>query len=351
MVNVFAPGGHELVTKDEVMSSKDLLKNAKWSKITYSGGKPQANDQRLSTQIIPINESLPVYVDFKASNEQINWDILGFSKADNNTANTDDSWQSESRIWYADYDWKANTTRTGIKYIAIVLNNTGKLDKVNCSLRVTQPINVIDYIKDNFSILKKQIGQAKGYVNPNLIQRSDKFALNGSNPLNYDFKMGQNIKSVVDNNSYAAVWAKSGKGNWGIEKGDSDYVQLESNTTYTFSAWIQCDGVLQSSPWGWYSNMSGAVKQKIMFNVVSLGKNEYKFYSTFTTPATDPTYAISYFAINSFFDTSKSFNFCYERMKLEVGAESTSWCPAPEELITKSDLDDLKAQIEQLKSK
>lgn len=39
------------------------------------------------------------------------------------------------------------------------------------------------------------------------------------------------------------------------------------------------------------------------------------------------------------------------KIKLEIGTQITNWSPAPEDLVTKSDLDDLKAQIEQLKSK
>lgn len=37
--------------------------------------------------------------------------------------------------------------------------------------------------------------------------------------------------------------------------------------------------------------------------------------------------------------------------KVEAGSITTQWSPAPQELVTQSDLDDLKTQIEQLKSK
>ena len=39
------------------------------------------------------------------------------------------------------------------------------------------------------------------------------------------------------------------------------------------------------------------------------------------------------------------------KIKLELGSIATQWSPAPQDLVTQSDLDDLKAQIEQLKSK
>lgn len=37
--------------------------------------------------------------------------------------------------------------------------------------------------------------------------------------------------------------------------------------------------------------------------------------------------------------------------KIELGSIATQWSPAPQDLVTQSDLDDLKAEIEQLKSK
>lgn len=195
-----------------------------------------------------------------------------------------------------------------------------------------------------------KLGLAKDITNPNLIQKSDRFTLNGTPALGI-FKMGKENKSVVAANSYNALWSPSGYDNWGEYHADTTFIELLPNKAYTFTLWLRTDTTVQDKVDAFFYNKSG-IKKPYTLNKISLGNNEYKYFGTFITPNTDPSYCFLYLDANTLFaDLTKSFTFCFERMKLEEGTESTAWIPAQEELATKSDLDDLKAQIEQLKSK
>ena len=190
----------------------------------------------------------------------------------------------------------------------------------------------------------------KDIVNPNLIQQSTSLVLNGIIALPSAFRMGETYKTQPNATSYNGVWTTFGNGNWVEYANNSAFVRLLPNEIYTLSFWLKSDGTIKNNPIAFNYNKS-ATKKAFTLSVKSYGNNEYKFYGTFETDSTDPTYCLLYFDLGSLFDVSKSFNICIEKMKLEKGSIATTWCPAIQDYAMKSDLEALKAEIDQLKQK
>lgn len=198
---------------------------------------------------------------------------------------------------------------------------------------------------------EKLLTESNLYIpNPNLIQQSKNYeifsALYGGN-----FKMGQSFKTVAQkSDAYVSCYSTSNSNNWGIKhESGTTYVPVMPNTTYTASFWIKSSikpkddlGIATAQ-----SSDGSLMSMAYNLSVKNLGNDEYKFYGTFTTPNTTQSldFDVAYLILDTLFDLTSSFDFCFEKIKLEYGSRSTDWTPSPEELVTQSDLDNLKSKL------
>lgn len=196
---------------------------------------------------------------------------------------------------------------------------------------------------------EKLITESNLYIpNPNLIQQSKSYEI-CSYIYGENFKMGQSFKTVPQKaTQYVSCYSTSNSNNWGVKHENSTtFVSVMPNTTYTASFWIKSsikpkDNLGTATA---QSSINSLMSISYQLSVKNLGNDEYKFYGTFTTPNTTQSldFDVAYLRLDTLFDLTSSFDFCFEKIKLEYGSRSTDWTPSPEELVTQSDLDDLKS--------
>lgn len=178
-----------------------------------------------------------------------------------------------------------------------------------------------------------EFAKKKDIVNPNLFTGSKDFAGNWL----YLDQVKQKDKYL----DFTAIY-----NNWAWN-GISQFIAANKGETFTFSAYAKAKAnsllnvfiPLNDDGEGGYkkvdTNRNGITimttgdwqKVSITFNVLDSG------------------------AIKPRFESDGSSPFWVAGMKLERGAVATPWCPALEDYAMKSDLDALKAEIEQLKQK
>ena len=198
---------------------------------------------------------------------------------------------------------------------------------------------------------QKLITENNLYIpNPNLIQQSKNYEI-FSLLYSENFKMGQSFKTVAQkSDTYISCYSTSNPNNWGVKHEDgTTFVPVMPNTTYTASFWIK-SGTKPKDNLGTVmaqSSDSSLMSTAYQLSVKNLGNDEYKFYGTFTTPNTTQSlnFDVAYLRLDTLFDLTSSFDFCFEKIKLEYGSRSTDWTPSPEELVTQSDLDNLKSKL------
>lgn len=164
MVSVFVKGKNdpiELVDKEDLVLTTDLLKDAKWSNHTVNGAKLIPNDDRLATQWIPVADvNSKVIVKFTPSAEITSADIIGVPDLQA-TINSYEHWHySDFTVDLSqmpDFSFTHMQSYPTSRYIMVVLETIKKMDRPNCQIQVTQEVNVVDYIKNNFDALQKHI--------------------------------------------------------------------------------------------------------------------------------------------------------------------------------------------------
>ena len=178
-----------------------------------------------------------------------------------------------------------------------------------------------------------EFAKKKDIVNPNLITDSKDFT--GSKWVN----MPGNVQKdkYLDFTAIYVNWA------W---QGISQYIAVNKGETFTVSAYVK---VPAGSSVLWYimlPNDEGNYKRVDVdtnSKTINGTGNWQKTSITFTVTAGDSG------AIKPRMEIGSSDGFWIAGMKLERGTNATPWCPAYEDYVMKSDLDALKAEIDQLK--
>lgn len=180
-----------------------------------------------------------------------------------------------------------------------------------------------------------EFARKKEIVNPNLLSNTDSFKdffITGTNtPVNP-------IKDKLDPLGHVTSHATS---TW---QQAVHFLDIDTSSAYTLSAFIWANGnqpikaICRSSSGSGACQNNGTVingvKSKCWQRISFTFQNFYESHVAFDFESTDGT-----------------VDFWLGSYKLEKGSIATPWCPAPEEIVTRSDLDDLKSQINQLKTK
>ncbi|WP_304228441.1 hypothetical protein [Lactobacillus kitasatonis] len=192
-----------------------------------------------------------------------------------------------------------------------------------------------------------EFAKRKDIVNPNLLDKSKSFIMH--TPVG-DANCGQFIKYSKQN--LGSIYLSSAQSNPGLKDQGSAYFSCEPNTYYTQSLWLTSSvkltiPTLEKNQMNFQTNQNictDTINQKM----ISLGNNQYKIIGSFYSGTTINNFDICY--ITDFQNIiNADANIRFDALKIEKGTISTQWCPAYEDYAMKSDLDALKAEIEQLK--
>ncbi|WP_297954063.1 carbohydrate binding domain-containing protein [uncultured Lactobacillus sp.] len=178
---------------------------------------------------------------------------------------------------------------------------------------------------------KHELAEKKDIVNPNLLTGSKDFTGNWL----YLDQVKQKDK-YLDFTAVCSDWA------W---NGISQFIAVNKGETFTFSAYAKGKAgsslnlfiTLNNDGEGGYKKVNGNPNG---ITITATGDWQ-KVSMTFTM--------LDSGAIQPRIEGNGTVPFWIAGLKLERGAVATPWCPAPEDYVMKSDLDALKAEINQLK--
>lgn len=195
----------------------------------------------------------------------------------------------------------------------------------------------------------QKLALAKDVVKPNLLLNSKHCEMN--TPAG-QYAFGKFF--TISSNHQGSIYLTDSNVNNGIHAGGTTYFVKDKNIAYTQTLWFTTNVSIKPN---FASNLKAVDKENtktIAFSNVQtkqVGVNQY-MVSGFVSDPSLKNFDISY--IMNFYNclnVTTPIQVRFDALKIEEGTESTDWCPAMEEIVTKSDLDDLKAEIEQLKSK
>lgn len=195
----------------------------------------------------------------------------------------------------------------------------------------------------------QELALAKDIVRPNLLANSKKCEMR--TPAG-NIQFGKFI--TLSPNYSGSIYLSDADVNKGIKKGGTTYLPIAQNTYYTQTLWFTTDAQVISSNFPsnflFYSSNSSLYPLSSV-EVHQIVGNQYKVSGYFNSK-TNSDFDLGY--ISNFTQCLKitsTAQIRFDALKIEKGTESTDWCPAYDDYVMQSDLDDLKAQIEQLKSK
>lgn len=164
--------------------------------------------------------------------------------------------------------------------------------------------------------------------------------------------------SALDNASQSSWNTTGARTNWNdhltvLQNDVTQHINVAPNTTYTFS-WFLNYLDISASDTGFYFveqkdiniNTDTYIDHQYTFKTGKIGNFAGLHTFSFTTSA-ECNGLLMYIRYLG----SNPNGFQLRKVKLEKGDVATPWCPAVEDYAMKSDLDALKAEIEQLKRK
>lgn len=177
-----------------------------------------------------------------------------------------------------------------------------------------------------------EFAKKKDIVNPNLITGSKDFT--GSKWINIQ-ENAQKDKYL----DFTAIYV-----NWAWQ-GISQYIAVNKGETFTASMYVK---VSAGSSVSWYIAL---VNDEGNYKRADVDPNLKTINGTGNWQKTSITFTVTgdSGAIEPRIESDGSSTFWIAGMKLERGTYATPWCPAYEDYVMKSDLDALKAEIDQLK--
>ena len=181
----------------------------------------------------------------------------------------------------------------------------------------------------------EEFAKKKDIINPNLLTGSKDFT--GSNwtltSENLQKDKYLNLTSIYDD------WA------WG---GMAQYMSVNKGEIFTASAYIK---LKLGNTARWYiqfNNMDGENNMKPAY----VDNSSFDIHGNDNWQKASITFTVTKGGgIKPRIESDGNNPFWIAGMKLERGTNATPWCPAYEDYVMKSDLDALKAEIEQLKQK
>lgn len=189
----------------------------------------------------------------------------------------------------------------------------------------------------------------KDIVKPNLLANSKKCEMR--TPAG-NIQFGKFI--TLSSNNLGSIYLSDADVNKGIKKDGTTYLPIEQNTYYTQTLWFTTDAQVISNNFApnmlFYSSNNS---QYVLSNVKAhqIVGNQYKVSGYFNSK-TNSDFDLGYISnFTQCLQITSTAQVRFDALKVEKGTESTDWCPAYDDYVMQSDLDDLKAQIEQLKSK
>lgn len=193
----------------------------------------------------------------------------------------------------------------------------------------------------------ERVDLTRKVVNPNLIPNSKKLNIKGI--VQTDF--GKFVS--IDNSMKGSIYLSDFNVNEGIHTDGTTYMSIEKNTYYTQSFWFTTNKAINPDFTNNYIFTSLTAPSQYLSNTecVDLGNNHYKvsgYFNSGNGTDFDVMYVTNFVKCLKITDP---IQIRFDALKIEKGTESTDWCPAYDDYAMQSDLDDLKAQIEQLKSK
>ena len=180
----------------------------------------------------------------------------------------------------------------------------------------------------------EEFAKKKDIANPNLFVGSKDFAGNWLN-----------IELVQQKDKYLDFTAVYNTRRWG---GISQYVVVKNGDTFTASAFVKAEA---GSSLRWYVALN--FDSEGDYKKVDVNPSAMAITGTGNWQKTSITFTVTGDggAIRPRVEGDGSKPFWVAGMKLERGTVVAPWCPAYEDYAMKSDLDALRAEIEQLKQK
>lgn len=189
---------------------------------------------------------------------------------------------------------------------------------------------------------------AKDIVRPNLLANSKHCQMGGIIPTNF----GEFVN--FDPSANGSIYLSDNIVNKGIRKDGTTYFALENNTYYVQTLWFTTSVSIKPVKFDEFFvvySSAGASKKMSNVKVTKLGNNRYKVSGYFNSEAYADFDLVYIQNFGSCLGVTSKMQIRFDALKIEKGTESTDWCPAYDDYVMQSDLDDLKAEIEQLKSK
>lgn len=181
-----------------------------------------------------------------------------------------------------------------------------------------------------------EIAEKKDIVNPNLFTGSKDFT--GSKWTNFptDALAKAQKDKYLDFTAVCVNWA------W---QGVAQYIAVNKGETFTASAYVKAK--VGSSIY-WYTTLNVDIESG--YKKVGTSPTAETIHGTGNWQKASITVtALDSGAIKPRIESDGSSSFWIAGMKLERGTVATPWCPAYADYAMKSDLDALKAEIDQLK--
>ena len=195
----------------------------------------------------------------------------------------------------------------------------------------------------------QELALAKDIVRPNLLANSKKCEIR--TPAG-NIQFGKFI--TLNPNNLGSIYLTDAASNEGIHKDATTYLPIEQNTYYAQTLWFTTDAqVILSNFASNYIFYSSNGSRYLLSGVEAhqIVGNQYKVSGYFNSK-TNSDFNLGYIGnFSRCLKIASTAQVRFDALKVEKGTESTDWCPAYDDYVMQSDLDDLKTQIEQLKSK
>ena len=195
----------------------------------------------------------------------------------------------------------------------------------------------------------EKLATAKDIVRPNLLANSKKCEM--VTPAG-NIQFGKFI--TLSPNNLGSIYLSDADVNKGIKKDGTTYLPIEQNTYYTQTLWFTTDAQVIPNNFSsrfWFYSSSKSQYPLSSVEVHQIVGNQYKvsgYFNSETNTDCDLGYIRNFVQCLKITSTTQ---IRFDALKVEKGTVATDWCPAYDDYAMQSDLDDLKAQIEQLKSK
>lgn len=193
----------------------------------------------------------------------------------------------------------------------------------------------------------EKIALDKDIVKPNLMPNSKKLNIGGA--MHTDF--GKFVS--IDNSIKGSIYLSDFDVNEGIHAKSTTYMSVEKNNFYTQSFWFTTNKKINPD----FSNnvffTSLTEPNRIFSDIkcIDLGNNHYKVSGYFNSRDSTNFDLLYITNFSAGLKITEPIQIRFDALKIEKGTESTDWCPAYDDYVMQSDLDDIKSQLDQLKSK